>query len=328
MTYSRSNARRKRKTPLKRFILYSALVVLCIFLIGGGSLAYMGYQMADATSKSHVELDRGDRSMMRQENVDPKQDPVSILFLGIDSREEDLRGRTDAMVLATFNPEEESINMLTIPRDARVKIVGRNSIDKINHAHSFGGIDMTVDTVERLLEIPVDYFVTLNFISFVEIINELGGVDVNVPFTFSESDSTDRRGAITIYEGEQTLNGEEALAYVRMRKHDPAGDMGRGERQKEVLESLIKKAVSFQSITRFGAVMESVEEHMNTNLTFNNIVSFHNYARNLDEIESLTLDGAGVLINNIYYFELDNTSLNEVQSILKEHLEIENEEQI
>ncbi|MBU9713522.1 LCP family protein [Evansella tamaricis] len=323
MANSRIKKRREKQTPFKRLLRIASYILIGVFLIAGGTLVYMGYKVANVASNTQLELERGDRSSLREDAVDPGRDSVSILFLGVDSRDTDLRGRTDAMILATFNPDDNSINMLNIPRDARVDIIGRGKVDKINHAHAFGGVDMTIETVENLLDIPVDYFVTLNFISFMEIIDELGGVEVDVPFTFSESNSRDQRGAVTIYEGRQTLNGEEALAYVRMRKHDPRGDIGRGERQKEVLEALIKKAVSFQSITRFGALMASVEDHMNTNLSFNHLVRFHSYATSLDDIDSLTLDGKGVNINGIYYYELEETSLRDVKTILKVHMGLE-----
>ncbi len=306
----------KKKSSWKKVILYT---FLAFFILGGGAVAYFASSIASVFSQNQIILDRGDRSDLRDAAVNPSSDPVSVLFLGLDTRDGDLRGRTDAMVLATFNPEEGTIKMLNIPRDSRVDVIGANRVDKINHAHAFGGVDMTLDTVENLLGIPVDYFVSLNFDAFMEIIDELGGITVNSPMTFTEKDNA-TYGTITIHEGEQRLNGEEALAYVRMRKSDPRGDLGRGERQKEVIEAIIKEAASFSSITNFNSLMDSVERNLNTNITFGNIVSMHSYASGLSDIESLSFEGDDYREGGIYYYKIRDESLQEIQEILQVHL--------
>ncbi|MDG5786688.1 LCP family protein [Evansella sp. AB-P1] len=317
MTQSRTEYQRSKKKKPKKKLKITLYTLLVLLLLVGGGVAYVASKILGVTSSA--ELDRGAMSDLRENTVNPSKDPISILFLGLDSRDEDLSGRTDAMIFATFNPEDSSIKMLNIPRDSRVEIVGRDRLDKINHAHAFGGVDMTVDTVENLLQVPVDYIVSLNFIAFMEIVDELGGVNVNVPFTFTEKDNA-TYGTITLHEGEQTLNGQEALAYVRMRKSDPMGDLGRGERQKEVIESIIRQSASFSSITRFGPIMDSLGNNLKTNLSFGNIVSMHTYASSLGNIESLTLEGDNRIIEGIYYYELRDESVQEISRTFKEHL--------
>ncbi|MBB5173773.1 LCP family protein [Texcoconibacillus texcoconensis] len=326
MSYSRREYKKRqqrRRKGFKKWAVRGGIALFVFLLVLGVGFGYMWQQFEEVTSGAQQELDRGDRSDMREEAVNPSQDSISILFLGVDDRTGNLRGRTDAIVLATFNAEDQSVKMLNIPRDSLVNIPGRGQ-DKINHAHAFGGIDLAIETVEDVLDIPVDYFMTLNFMAFMEVVDELGGVEVDSPFEISEMDSYDNPGAIWIPEGEQTLNGEEALAYVRHRQGDPQGDIGRGERQKEVLESLIRESASLSSITSFGSVMESLENHMKTNLTFNNIVSLHGYARNFDEITSLSLDGHGLRTNR-WYYQLDEESLNETSHRLRIHLGLEDE---
>ncbi len=292
---------------------------LGLLIITGAVIGYVFTKMNNVASGAQQELERGDRSELRENTVNPINDPISILFLGLDSRDGDLSGRTDAMVLATFNPEDNSIKMLNIPRDSRVEIVGRDRLDKINHAHAFGGLDMTIATVENLLNIPVDYFVSLNFDAFMDIVDELGGVTVNSPRTFTERDNA-TYGTITIHEGEQRLNGQEALAYVRMRKSDPRGDLGRGERQKEVIESIIKEATSFSSITRFGPMMDALGNNLKTNLGFNSVIRMHTYASSLNNIDSLSFKGGNLMLNGIYYYELDEQSVREISEELQIHL--------
>ena len=312
---------RRRKSTFKRFMKTTLLVFTLLILLGGGTVTYMAMQLNQATSSAQLDLERGDRSEIREEPVNPGQDSISILFLGLDDRTGELTGRSDAILLATFNADERSVKMLSIPRDSYVEIPGRG-MDKINHAHAYGGIDLAVDTVENLLDIPVDYFTTLNFIAFMEVVDTLGGVEVDVPFSFTEMDSEDNPGAIRIEEGVQTLDGEEALAYARMRKSDPQGDIGRGDRQKDLLESMIREAASFSTITRFGSLMDSLETHMKTNLGFGNIVSMHNYATGMGSIEQLAIDGANSMINGVYYYDLNDESLNETQETLRDHLQL------
>ncbi|PRO65679.1 LCP family protein [Alkalicoccus urumqiensis] len=313
---------RKKRSPFRRFVKIMMIVFVLLLVTAGGAAAYMATQLNNVTTSASQELERGERSEMREEAVTPSSDNVSILFLGVDDRDGDLSGRSDALLLATFNQEEGSVKVLSIPRDTLVDIPGRGE-DKINHAHAYDGVDLTIDTIEGLLDIPVDYFVTLNFVSFVEIVDIFDGVTVDSPMAFTEMDSDDNPGAIEIEEGEQTLDGEEALAYARMRKMDPEGDIGRGERQQQVLEALMRKGASFRSITRFDDVMGSLEEHLKTNLSFNDIVGMHSYATSMDSIESINFEGNHATYNNIYYYELTDASVEEISTELRRHLELE-----
>jgi len=315
--------KKKKKTPFRRFMKYSLITLLTLIVVSVGVIAYMIYQFSNVTDSSRQELARGDKSNYREEAVDPVTDPVSILFLGLDSREGELSGRSDANILATFNPNDDSIKMVSIPRDARVDIPGRG-LDKLTHAYAYDGADLAIETIENLFDIPVDYVVSLNFNAFMEIVDTIGGVEVEVPFTFSEMDSSDKKDALTLQEGKQTLTGEEALAFVRMRKQDPRGDLGRGDRQKDLIEAIIRQSANFTTITRFNSLMDSLERNLSTNLSFSKIVSMHSYARDLDNIESLLLEGEDARINNIYYYQLFDESVSEVSQTLKEHLDISN----
>lgn len=312
---------KRKKKGKKRALRTIALILGSLILISAGILGYMTYQISQVANATQTELDRGESSSMRDTLVDPVNDPISILFLGLDTRDGDLRGRTDAMILTTFNPNERSVRMLSLPRDSYVPIVGRGTNDKINHAHAFGGIDMTVDTVESYLNVPVDYVVSLNFDAFMDIIDSIGGVEVDVPMPIYDRDNA-TYGEISIDEGLQTLNGEEALAYVRMRKQDPRGDIGRGERQRDVIEAVIRQSVNFRTITNFNTMLDSLENNLSMNLTFSQLVSMHGYATQLHDIESLELEGHNTLMNGISYYQIQEDSKQEVSRSLRDHLEL------
>lgn len=312
----------KKRNRRKKWLKAIFLSLFVMIILAGSTVAYLAIRVQNVTSSS-PELVRGVKSEMREEAVKPSQDNFSILFLGVDDRDGTLQGRTDALILATFNPEEGTVKMVSIPRDSLVEIPGRINPDKINHAHAYGGIDLAIETVEKLFDIPVDYYVRLNFTAFIEIVDALGGVEIDVPFTFSEQDSQDRRNAITLYEGVHTLNGEEALAFARMRKHDPTGDIGRGARQQEVIKAILKKGATISSITKYGEVLESLENHLTTNISFTHMLALHKYSDSLGEIETFTLEGTSTSISGVYYYDLVDDSLEHVKHELKVHLGLE-----
>ncbi|OLO42349.1 transcriptional regulator [Alkalihalophilus pseudofirmus] len=307
--------RKKRKKRGKKVLLLMALVSVLLLV---GCATYVTMKLANVTSTAQVELERGEKSEKRIEAVDPSKDNISILLLGEDRRPGEPISRTDAIIVATFNKSDNSIILTSIPRDTRVEIVGRNRIDKINHAHAFGGVNMMIDTVEQFLDIPIDYFVRVDFQAFISVVDALGGVEVEVPFDFTEKDTNNVW--LEFNEGLQHLDGEAALAYTRMRKQDPRGDIGRGQRQQQVMKAIIEKSASFSSITNFDGVLDAVAENISLNLSFGNMIALHSYAASLNSIEQIQIQGTNSTINGVYFYEPLPESVAEIQTQLKEHL--------
>ncbi len=144
------------------------------------------------------------------------------------------QGRSDTMMVATVSPEDQQTTIVSIARDTYVDIVGHGTKDKINHAYAFGGPAMSMDTVQKYLDIPVDHYISINMAGLKELVDAVGGIEVNNDLTFSQ-DNYD----FTI--GKITLDGDQALAYSRMRHEDPNGDYGRQERQRKIVEELLRK---------------------------------------------------------------------------------------
>lgn len=323
---NRISKRRQRRRKRRNRFLIVTLVILLLGVLGTiGYGAYLTNKIKDITNEPNEDLNRGEQSEKRVDEFDPKVDNFSVLFIGIDQRNLQQKGLSDALILATFNQQDKSIEMVSIPRDSRVEIVDwRNgATDKITHAHSYGGTDMTVETVENLLDIPVDYYVELNFQAFIEVIDTLDGVTVDVPYTFSEQDSDDNQNAITIEEGVQTLNGEEALAFARTRKHD--NDIKRGERQQQIIKAIAKKGVSPSALPKYGQLIDDVGENMKTNVTFDMIRRLATYVGSIQNIKTHTLEGSNSIINNIFYYKLDESSVENVSNTLKNNLNLTDE---
>lgn len=241
-------------------------------------------------------------------------EPISFLLLGVDEREDD-RGRSDTMIVVTVNPKIKTTKMLSIPRDTYVPIAGRLNHDKINHSYAFGGVQMSHETVQDFLDVPIDYVISLNMEGFVGLIDALGGVQVTNSLAFRVDEFHYQKGDIQ-------LSGEEALSYVRMRYDDPSGDFGRQERQKMVLKAIVNKAASLQSVFAYREVLDLVSDHVRTNLTFNEMKFIQkNYVDSLKEVESLSFqNGSDQILQQIWYYLVDPAELEELQTVLKEHL--------
>jgi len=254
----------------------------------------------------------------REEPVDVavEKHPFSALILGIDERTNDV-GRSDTMILLTVNPTLGTTKMLSIPRDTYTEIIGLNKQDKINHAYAFGGMEMSVETVEELFDIPIDYVAKVNMEGFKDIVDFVGGITVDNSFAFES-------GGESFKEGKISLNGDQALAYVRMRYDDPSGDFGRQNRQKQIVQEVLKKGVSFNTILNYQGALDILKNNVAMNLNFNEIQSIQkNYGSSLGKIEQLYMkNGHGTKIEGIYYYIPDETELAELQDTLKQHLEI------
>ncbi|OLS37817.1 LCP family protein [Bacillus sp. MRMR6] len=311
----KNTRKRKKKSIFLRFLLS----IFLLFAVGGGIYAYNMYSdVASAVQKMHQPISR-EVSEKREEEIEfHRKDPLSILLVGVDERDGDA-GRTDSMLVITINPDLKTTKILSIPRDTRTMLIDQenpknNWLDKINHAYAYGGIEMSINTVEHFLNIPIDYYTEVNMHGFKEIVNAVGGIDVNNQYEF-ELDG------VTLQVGEQHLDGREALSYARMRKADPRGDFGRQERQREVVSKIIKKAATFSTLTNYEDLLTALEENIKTNLTFDDIVGIQaKYKSAANNIEKMEIEGEGQTIKDIWYFMVEEETRQSLSNQLREHL--------
>ncbi|MGS0429036.1 LCP family protein [Bacillus paranthracis] len=335
---TRSNPKKNKK---KIKVIISA--ILFVLLIGGGYTWFLVNKASSAVRNAAHDLARGDKSDLRDRVVKPITNNVSVLVMGVD--ESDVRGkeygeaiRTDALLLATFNKDSKTVKLLSIPRDTYTYIPIEKKKDKITHAHAFGsakngkngGPQASIDAVEKLMNVPVDYFVKFNFKSFIKIVDDLGGIEVDVPVEFTEQDSNDNAEAIHLEKGVQKLNGEEALALARTRHID--SDAMRGQRQQLVIEAILKKLTSVGSVTKVGNIIDDINGQFVTNLTFDDMLSFYKYGSD-SEIEKLQIQGDDCYMEKgdntcsksagggrTYYYNPDKKELAKVTNDLRTHL--------
>lgn len=296
--------RKSKKKNWPKILLFAALGLA----IGVGAAAYSIYNSVQGTVNQTYEPLKRDKSDKRTSFNE--KEPISILLLGVDEREGD-RGRSDSLILLTINPNEKSTKMVSIPRDTRTEIIGKGIEDKINHAYAFGGVDMTISTVEHLLDIPVDYYVQVNMESFKDIVDAVGGITVDNKFAFSY-------GGVDFPKGTITLNGEEALKYSRMRYDDPRGDFGRQERQRQIIQAVIKEGASFSTLANYKSILNTISQNIKTNLTFKEMQDIQaNYKDSVHDLKQIQINGTGTKMNGIYYYVVPEQERERISNALK-----------
>jgi LCP family protein required for cell wall assembly len=301
-------------------IIFSIVAVLVIGLIGVAAKLYFDVSNSIQETYQSVERDREDR--LRENDVDLSQkDSFSVLLMGIDTG--DLgrveQGRSDTMMVATISPQDNQTTVVSIGRDSYVDIVGHGTTDKINHAYAFGGPAMAMNTVEKFLDIPIDHYVSINMAGLKELVDAVGGIEVNNEITFSQN-------GFDFAIGRTSLNGEQALAYSRMRYEDPNGDYGRQERQRKIVEGIVKKILSLDGITQYQTILNAVEQNMKTDMSFDDMRTLaFNYRSAFQTIKQDQLQGEGFMQDGISYQRVSEEELARVQKELKAQLNLENE---
>ncbi len=194
-----------------------------------------------------------------EDAININKEPFNVYISGIDTFGKiNQTSRSDVNIVVSVNPNTEKVLITWIPRDYYVSINNNSMKDKLTHAGIYG-INSSIYAIEKLLDLKINYYVKVNFTSVIKAIDVLGGITVYNDETFVSEDN------IKYPKGEITLNGEEALSFVRERHHVTGGDLGRGKNQLKVLEAVINKARSKTIITKYNSLLKSLESSFTTN---------------------------------------------------------------
>ena len=281
-----------------------AIIVLIVLLITKIGLFNKAYDNSvDSLNEDvfdHIEetVDNENDAVNEADNVIKgrpiNNNDVLIGIFGTDERSTEI-SRSDIIIVAKYSPSTNKVILVSIPRDTRVNIPGKGE-DKINHAFAFGGEKLLEETLEELLSIELDYYVRVSFDSFKNIVDEFDGVDIDAKKDFASSSAT------IIKSGRQTINGTQALFYVRYRK-DEEGDFGRIKRQQEVIQSLISKVLDEEDVSVMNKIVNIHNNEIITNLNIDDILNYLYVYENDNPIsfESYTLKTTSKIINRIWY---------------------------
>lgn len=242
-------------------------------------------------------------------------DEITFLMLGVDALDDKAKHiRTDTIIVVNTNFKTGKINMLSIPRDTRLLVKG--SLDKINHAHSYGGVDLAMETVNDFLDTDIEYYVRVDYRAVEEIVDAIGGVDIFVPRRMEYYDPTvDFR--VDLYKGQQVLNGNQAMQFLRWRTNNDYtlgyvdGDVGRIQTQQYFLKEFIKQTLAPKNIIKLPWIAQSYFKRVDTNIPIGKILNGISMGRNLDSENMVTetVPGYGTYIDEISYYIYDENAL-------------------
>lgn len=233
--------------------------------------AYPNYDKQIKIIFEHDIVNKLDKMMLTREEIEVSKQPFTVYLSGIDvAGEIETTGRSDVNILAVVNPETHQVLLITTPRDYYVEIPGvsEGMSDKLTHAGMYG-VDTSMATLSELYDTPVDFYARVNFTSMIQIVDALGGVDVNSEYEFTTSEDSGK--VIEISSGMNHLNGEDALAFARERQNVPGGDYQRGKDQQAVLTAMIKKAVSPAMLKGISDIIDSVSGNVDTNMSIKQV---------------------------------------------------------
>lgn len=303
------------------------------------------YEKSKTLTKEEIAKYTGDE-MLNFNTSDKIDKPFTVLVMGIDSTtaslDKNATGNGDALMLVTFNPKTLNATILSIPRDTYVPIscFAGEKENKITHA-AWNGESCMIKTIENFTGINIDYYVKINFQGVIKLVNALGGIEVDVPLEFCESNSkrsTKEQNLICLKKGLHTLNGEQALALARHRKTLTTGDLQRGINQQLVVQGIINKLKSIKSANQMLKILDAISKSMDTNFTTKQILSFYEIAKNLlltssngnlISMQQLYLQGSGQMIYDegmgmvLYNYVYNDESLKQIVSVMKQNLELE-----
>ncbi|HEM5389380.1 TPA: LCP family protein [Streptococcus suis] len=314
----------------KIFLMSLAIIGLTVGagLIYGASLLNFS---TDAISKTFKQLDG-------EEKITPidATEPLTILLMGVDmdqaTRGGDWEGgRSDSMILVTVNPKTKETNMMSLTRDIMVEIAEANgessgTVEKLNHSYSYGQAPMTIATIEKMMDINIDRYIEINMDGLVELVDAVGGIEVNNTLGFPISISEHEPAYTSIVQpGKQLVNGDQALVYARMRYDDPEGDIGRQRRQREVITAIIKKLLQLDGFTQYKKILTAISNNMRTNIEISpaTIPNLLGYKDSISKLNSYQLRGVDQMVDAIYYQLPTSTHLLEMQNVLKKSIGLE-----
>ncbi|MHC3511489.1 LCP family protein [Streptococcus suis] len=314
----------------KIFLMSLAIVGLTLGagLIYGASLLNFS---TGTISKTYKQLD-GEKEITPIDAIEP----LTILLMGVDmdqaTRGGDWEGgRSDSMILVTVNPKTKETNMMSLTRDIMVEIAEANgessgTVEKLNHSYSYGQAPMAIATIEKMMDITIDRYIEINMDGLVELVDAVGGIEVNNTLGFPISISEHEPAYTSIVQpGKQLVNGEQALVYARMRYDDPEGDIGRQRRQREVITAIIKKLLQLDGFTQYKKILTAISNNMRTNIEISpaTIPSLLGYKDSVSKLNSYQLRGVDQMVDEIYYQLPTSEHLLEMQNILKKSIGLE-----
>ena len=229
--------------------------------------------------------------------------PITILLMGVDTgskgRKETWEGNSDTMILVTVNPKTKRTTMTSLERDLLADVEGSGEA-KLNSAYAEGGADLAISTIQKVLDIDIDYYALINMHGMIDLVDAVGGIEVTNHFDFPISIAENEpEFQAKVEPGTHKINGEQALVYSRMRYDDPDGDYGRQKRQREVIQKIVAKLLKMDSIGSYKKILSAVSSNVQTSINLGDSTTLRGlmgYSEALKNIKSYQLAGSDAMI--------------------------------
>ena len=293
----------EQQTPphrVRRKLRWGRLLCFVILLGVMGAALFFGtvWVYNHFINPPHAAVAAADDKIREDEKLNER---INILLLGIDDGDSEAAAtepkRTDAIILLSFDPQNNKVAVLSVPRDTKVVLPGHKDPEKINAAYAYGGAVMAKQTVANLLRVPIHYYALANWRGFIDVVNLIGGVDMYVDKDmYYEDPYADL--VIDIKHGYQHMDGETAGKYVRFRK-DELGDIGRVQRQQKFLKAAAEQMFSVQNVTKISSLLAVLDKYVETDL---------NTLTMLKAANSFKLFGDDKLRSCMLYGQFDDSS--------------------
>ena len=251
--------------------------------------------------------------------------PITILLMGVDTgskeRKETWEGNSDTMILVTVNPKTKKTTMTSLERDLLTDIEGSGEA-KLNSAYAEGGADLAISTIQKVLDIDIDYYALINMQGMIDLVDAVGGIEVTNHFDFPISIAENEpEFQAKVEPGTHKINGEQALVYSRMRYDDPDGDYGRQKRQQQILKSVINKFKASGSIGAANKILDAVGDGVKTNIPIDDIATLYgNYHGAMNNVKTYHFQGQNATIEGVSFQIASPKEINRVSKLVRAQL--------
>lgn len=242
----------------------------------------------------------GNENILNDDAINKEEGQYLILLVGVDKNGNDDNTdftRTDTIMLISADTKTGNMELLSIPRDSRVKI--RDKFDKVNHAHAFGGIELTMQTLRQFLGLDIDYYVQVNYQALINIVDALGGVDYDVPEGINI-----HKGKVKIHPGPNHLDGNEVMWYLRTRNIYNNGDIGRVNTQQAFVKAMVDEMVKKSKDMNLMTFISNYIKYVKTNLPMSAMLDLAGHINSFssDKMSTNTVPGMEQTINGTSYW--------------------------
>lgn len=334
-----------------------------LILLGAGFGTYYASSVKSSLDKAYFATGLG--SEKEASTLIKEKKPISFLVLGTDTGTDggfgsgrDRVGLTDSLMLVTVNPQKETTTLVSVPRDIMTSISGFESSfpQKLNAAYAFreasddkaslgDGVGTTMETIQKMFNIPINYFAMVNMSGLGDVVDQLGGVKAKSPLSFKFSQDTAHEDGNNLYdftEGKTSfeyaadgenfkkydkMDGKAALAFSRMRYQDPQGDYGRTQRQRILLQAIMTKIKSDPSTILNTKFISATTKNIASNMKMSDMLALgSNYMNATKTIDSYTVQGEGEMYDGVSYQRVTTAQRQAITNKLRAALELKPED--